>query len=362
MVLGWLKKGGDTAGVEQLIAQRKYGRALALLRTEFEAGRRDPRLRLQLADVMIMAGKQKEAVPILLGLADEFALDGFAAKAISVLKKVQKIEPGRADVDRKLASLIAQKGRPATDGLPVVDHRAISFDMEGPAAGDEGGDEIGFDMAPGQEPTPSLADVVPEIEVEVEAEAEDDADLLAGLAPTGTAAADDHDALGQELVALIEDVLVQAAANPAAAAAISDDRSAGRVVSPLFDDLREDELLEVMRGLELRSFDAGDVIFMAGEEGHSLFVVASGIAKAFVARDGRAVLAREMEEGTFFGEISILRGGTRTATVTAKTRCDLLELDRAALDDIAQRHPRVMDVMREFCEQRLADDRQRGAR
>jgi hypothetical protein len=343
MVLGWLKKGGEQ-GVEQLIAQRKYTRALTLLRMEFEAGRRDPRLRLQLADVMVMAGKQKEAVPILLGLADEFAMEGFAAKAISVLKKVQKIQPGRADVDAKLAGLISQKNRPAMVGLPVVDHRQVTFDMEeaapaAPAADD--GLEIGFDMASPDEVIPDLSSIV-------------EADADAGAEAEG-------DALGDELVALIEDVLVQAVADPSAAAAISDDHSAGRVVSPLFDDLQEDELLEVMRGLQLRSFEPGDVIFLAGEPGQSLFVVASGTAKAFVTREGRPVLAREMDEGTFFGEISILSGGARTATVTAKTRCDLLELDRTVLDDIAERHPRVMDVMREFCAQRLADDEQRGA-
>src|SRR6185295_15453407 len=190
MVLGWLKGKGDQAGVEQLIAQRKYTRALTLLRMEFDAGRRDPRLRLQLADVLIMAGKEKEAVPILLGLADEFALDGFAAKAISVLKKVQKIQPGRADVDRKLAGLISQKNRPSVVGLPVVDHRQVTFDMEAAPASEEAGDEIGFDMA-------SPDEVIPDLEAVIDASA-----------PEG--AASDADALGEELVALIEDVLVQA--------------------------------------------------------------------------------------------------------------------------------------------------------
>jgi cAMP-dependent protein kinase regulator len=66
-----------------------------------------------------------------------------------------------------------------------------------------------------------------------------------------------------------------------------------------------------------------------------------------------------MDEGQFFGEISILTGGERTATVTARTRCELLELDKATLDDIAQRRPRVREVMTEFCRQRLADDRRR---
>ena len=85
MVLDWL---GRRASVDVLIARRRYDKAIGQLRADLSAGRSDPRLRLQLSDVLVLAGKGEEAVPILLGLADEFARDGFAAKAISVLKKL----------------------------------------------------------------------------------------------------------------------------------------------------------------------------------------------------------------------------------------------------------------------------------
>jgi hypothetical protein len=52
---------------------KKYGKAERLLRKEFEAGRRDAELRLQLADVIARAGRGGEAVPIYIGLADELA-------------------------------------------------------------------------------------------------------------------------------------------------------------------------------------------------------------------------------------------------------------------------------------------------
>src|SRR6266540_499645 len=107
MVLSFFS-GGAGGSVSELIARKKYDKAIELLRAEFKQGSRDARVRLQLADVLIMAGKGKEAVPILLGLADEFALEGYAAKAISVLKKVQKIDPTRRDVEGKLAKLIKE--------------------------------------------------------------------------------------------------------------------------------------------------------------------------------------------------------------------------------------------------------------
>jgi CRP-like cAMP-binding protein len=54
-----------------------------------------------------------------------------------------------------------------------------------------------------------------------------------------------------------------------------------------------------------------------------------------------------MGEGTFFGEISVLSGKPRTATVTAASDCELLELDRASLDEITKTHPNVRRVLEE---------------
>jgi CRP-like cAMP-binding protein len=60
------------------------------------------------------------------------------------------------------------------------------------------------------------------------------------------------------------------------------------------------------------------------------------------------VLVRSMREGDFFGEIAILSGKARTATVTAATVVELLEMDRATLDRITETHPRVRQVLEEF--------------
>jgi cAMP-dependent protein kinase regulator len=107
-----------------------------------------------------------------------------------------------------------------------------------------------------------------------------------------------------------------------------------------------------MQGLRLLSFEPGDIVISEGDPGDSLFVIASGIAKAFVRRDGKQALARSMGEGTFFGEISILSGKPRTATVTAATQCELLELDKATLDAITAKHPNVRQLLEDFYIQR----------
>ena len=127
--------------------------------------------------------------------------------------------------------------------------------------------------------------------------------------------------------------------------------------SPLFSDFSADELAAVIHGLDLRSFAPGDLVVSQGEPGRSLFVVASGTVKVWVREgEGRGRFVRSLGEGDFFGEVSLLTGRPRTATVTAATRADLLELGWSRVEEIVRDHPRVADVLRAFCDERLKAD------
>lgn len=140
-------------------------------------------------------------------------------------------------------------------------------------------------------------------------------------------------------------------------------RGHGVSKSPLFSDFSRAELIEVIRGIALRSCAPGAIIMTEGETGESLFILTTGVVRAFVrSQEGHNVEVRQMEEGEFFGEISLLTGKPRTATITAATRCELLELDRTTLDDISQRHPRVSSVVEEFYQRRAGSDLERNAR
>ena len=122
----------------------------------------------------------------------------------------------------------------------------------------------------------------------------------------------------------------------------------------LFPDFSDEELVAVMGGLRLVEFKAGDLVVSEGEPGDSLFLVTTGTVKAWIRnREGRYVLARRLGEGDFFGEISVLTGSPRTATVVAASPCEMLELDRPTLDGITAAHPRVREVLQRFYEQRV---------
>lgn len=354
MVLSFFSGGKDGGGsVADLIARKKYDKAIELLRAEFKQGARDPRVRLQLADVLAMAGKGKEAVPILLGLADEFALEGFAAKAISVLKKVQKIDPVRRDVEVKLAKLIKDKTRDLPTSASL---RASASAARGPEFGME---EIEIEGAPTSAPAsdalqpPGLAEFqqsAQELVITEEPEAGPPVPI---------------ESLGDDLLGVIEDVLKQSPppAVRSAQALMPQAEPAPAVESPLFTSFSQEELVAVIQGLRLLTFESGDIVITEGEAGDSLFVLTTGVVKAFVRNPaGKSIQVREMSEGAFFGEISILSGKPRTATITAKTACELLELDKVTLDSISTTHPHVREVLQQFYDERLRNEQEKKIR
>src|SRR5262245_15620901 len=162
MVLGFgQKSAGKTEDVSSLIAKKSYARAIELIKEQLKSPRgADSRLRMQLADVLVLAGKVREAVQILTPLADEFAREGFAAKAIAVLKKIQKLDPTRRDVETKLAGLIQEKQQQASVAPPPT----------GPAL-EIGMEEIGFEAPAGgsvavpAEAPPSPVEAAPELSI-----------------------------------------------------------------------------------------------------------------------------------------------------------------------------------------------------
>jgi tetratricopeptide (TPR) repeat protein len=90
--------------------------------------------------------------------------------------------------------------------------------------------------------------------------------------------------------------------------------------STLFSSFEREALVEILTSTELRSFDEGDIIVTEGETGSSLFLIVGGTVKVFTRTDdGSNVPLAELGTGDFFGEVSLLTGKPRTATITART-------------------------------------------
>ena len=133
--------------------------------------------------------------------------------------------------------------------------------------------------------------------------------------------------------------------------------------SPLFQDMAPNEVLALIDGLRLRTFEPGEIVVTEGEPGDSMFLLAGGIVRVFVRNDqGINNEVRTVDQGDFFGEISLLTGSRRTATITAATPCDLLELKRDDLVSIAQEFPHILTIIEAFCVRRSGSSEEAEAR
>lgn len=125
--------------------------------------------------------------------------------------------------------------------------------------------------------------------------------------------------------------------------------------SPLFEVLDPDEREAVIDQMVFVEYDEGDIVITEGEEGSSLYVIAAGEVKVFTrGPKGESVLLASLDEGDFFGEVSVLTGRPRTATITASKPSELLRLDKDKLDGVIARFPRVRTVLEEFYQRRAS--------
>lgn len=99
----------------------------------------------------------------------------------------------------------------------------------------------------------------------------------------------------------------------------------------LFSECTDDELERIAALAHAATVPAGEVVVREGDEGTEFYVIADGTAHVTVG-DGQALA--ELGAGSFFGEMALLDGGDRLATVTAETDLDLLVLHREEFNEM----------------------------
>ena len=124
--------------------------------------------------------------------------------------------------------------------------------------------------------------------------------------------------------------------------------------SPLFEMLSAEEREAVIGEMELEQHDEGSVILNEGDPGTSMYVITTGEVKVFTRGSGGhgSVYLAKLGEGDFFGEVSVLTGKPRTATITASQRTELLRLDKTKLDTALAQHPGIRKVLDDFYKKR----------
>ena|SRR5438067_3430462 len=114
---------------------------------------------------------------------------------------------------------------------------------------------------------------------------------------------------------------------------------------PLFSACTRKDLSKIARASDEVDVRAGRVLVEEGRPGHEFFLIFDGTAT--VRRGGRKVA--ELEPGMYFGELSLLDRGPRTATVTADTDMKVLVLGQreflGVLDDVPGLAYKILRIM-----------------
>jgi CRP-like cAMP-binding protein len=142
----------------------------------------------------------------------------------------------------------------------------------------------------------------------------------------------------------------QLAAGPAARAALSASHDSNRVGHdwlaalaevPLFDGLSKRQLRRIAKLARVRRFAPGSTMVRTGEPGKSFFVLLDGTARV-VRKSGRA---RRLGVGDYFGEMALLDGAPRSASVVADGEVLALTIDRPGFTKILRAEPALAQAL-----------------
>ncbi len=123
---------------------------------------------------------------------------------------------------------------------------------------------------------------------------------------------------------------------------------------PLFSDLTPEAFIELFERCPLRRFSAKERVIEQGSLGDSFFVICGGKVNVFRTEDGGRKDLATLEEGAFFGEMALLSGAPRTASVEADSEeTQLLEISAQILAQLSHRYPPVAQALKKFCRQRM---------
>jgi CRP-like cAMP-binding protein len=129
--------------------------------------------------------------------------------------------------------------------------------------------------------------------------------------------------------------------------------------------LNEEEHRRLAEGAEKRVFMPGELVVREGDHGAELFVVTSGTADVEIAAGGQHTKVAAIKPGDFFGEMSLLTGAPRSATVRATAPLSVLVVGKEDLAPLLANNQSLVDRFGETLAQRqsaLASHRESAAK
>jgi small-conductance mechanosensitive channel/CRP-like cAMP-binding protein len=122
---------------------------------------------------------------------------------------------------------------------------------------------------------------------------------------------------------------------------------------PVLKPLSQDDINLLASRMKTEEYGSGEVIVREGEAGDSMYIIKEGRCDVLVSKGGAKPVA-VLGADDFFGEMSLLTGAARSATVVARSDAKLFMINKCAFEEVMKKHPAVAEALAEALNRRQA--------
>jgi len=327
------KKEQLSADLAKFVEQSQWAKAVACLQGLVQLEPANANYYLRMGDYNVKAGNKSGAVKAYYQAAKLFVDSGFSVKGIATYKMILRLAPA----EKQARGLML-----AINSSPAVAGELMSpppFAPEAPAPSPP--TEAVPPPPAAAEPPPPAAEAAPpppplppvevapppELELEQEAVLERESEIIG---PEETEAKEEKK-----------------------------EKEEKKDINPLFAAFTKEEFGAFVDKLEPLRFMSGERMIAEGDEGDAMYLISRGGGRVVKEIDGQEVVLDELGEGEFFGEMSLLVGGPRSASVFSTADTEVLRLKSSDLFDIMKQYPRIEGVLEQFYDKRSKAMRQK---
>lgn len=123
---------------------------------------------------------------------------------------------------------------------------------------------------------------------------------------------------------------------------------------PVVKALSEKDVNLLATRVKVEAYGNGEMIVREGDTGDSMYIIKEGLCDIMVSKAGAAGPVATLGVEDFFGEMSLLTGAARSATVVARGDALLLKIDKAAFEEVMKEHPAIAEALAEALNKRQA--------
>ncbi len=369
----------------------KYEKELKELRQKAAKAPKNFRLQVRIGDLLEKMEKRDEALEVYRRASEDYARNGFLIQAIAVNKLILRLDPTETGMHGRIAELYAQWGK-AGEGVP-----APEMDGTTPATAEPGGRPViplfsdlkkeelsrvmekiharwlakGEPICKEGEPGDSIF-IISHGSVAVSRQQLQKGKVVLnelkegdffgefGFFSNSRRQATVETLMDTEVLEITKDSLQKIIQEYPGVSQVLFKFYKERVLdnllaaSSLFQAFSRPERKEILMHLSLEEFAEGVTVLEEGAPGDCLYIIKSGEVEVFSfnAQGEKSVLAN-LKEGDYFGEISLITGRPRSASVKALRSVELVRLTKKDFDQFVVKRPETMKILEDSLQARL---------